>query len=376
MKKKITALLLLCALLMTLTGCAPEKKVEETINAIGKVHLGSQEMIEYAESLYFQLDVSKKVKVTNKSTLDRARSEFDRQVALADTAQEAIDAIGKVTLGSGAAVEEAREAYEMAKEYDTIGRLTGAEKTLLAAETKLAQLMEEAAQVLEKAQDLYDKKKYAEAVSLLKADFDVYVEQGMGYDYGTLLVQCLCGQSQLEFNNNHGLKAVQLLMDAANYEDYCDTTAYRSVEKQLSSYANDLNKKTPKNEEVIKRTQGAGANYVKVKAGSYDTVVKLEMIDDPTKYVLAYVKANKEAIIYILNGEYKLKYTCGPIWFGEEDLFGDHATFYETGDILTMAGYTQKVGKGYIQERSAYGGELTEGYGSDFGYQNITPDSF
>ena len=354
MKKKFLIILQICVLLLTLTGCQPEKKVVEAINGIGTVSLGSLEMIEYAEALYNALDVADKVKVTNKNTLDRARTEYDRQDAVVTEAIEKVANIGEVTLSSGKTIKAAREAFDAAIGYDVVGRLTASEKTLKAAEEKLAALEKEAEDLLVKAQELCDKGKYQEAEQLIAGSIDAFRELGIAEPYGTLAVKALCQYSQNEYNSGRYMNAMDSVMDAMDYQDCCEPSTYKMISKQISNYAIGTNKFKPKNEEVIDRTQPAGRNTVKVRAGDYDTVVKLELLDNPTKYITVFVEANNTALIYMQNGNYRFKYTCGPLWIDEYNLFGDFSTFVELPDTITMAGYTVTEKKVTTQRWGSY----------------------
>lgn len=376
MKKRILSLVQICVLLFALTACTPEKKVEEAINSIGTVNLGSLEILEYAESLYNALEVPQKTKVTNKNTLDRARSEYNRQDAVVTEAEKAVAAIGEVTLSSEEVIEKAREAFEAAIEYDVIGRLNAAQKTLEAAEEKFVKLQNETEELLNNAQKLYDSGKYLDAENLIAGVIDEYRTLGIAEEYGTLAVDALCTYSQKSYNNGQYMNAMESLMKATDYQDCCEANVYGRIAKQINDYSIGMNKFRPENEEVIDRTQNPGRNTLKVTVGDYDTLIKLELLDNPNKYIKVFVEANETALIYMLNGEYRVKYTCGPLWIDEKNMFGDFATFYELPETLTMAGYTVTEKKITTRAWGSYTKTLKEGYGNDFGLQNIDPAAF
>lgn len=376
MKKKLFIILQIFILLLTLTGCQPEKKVVDAINGIGNVSLGSLEMIEYAEALYNALNIEDKVKVTNKNTLDRARAEYNRQEAIVTDAIEQISNIGEVTIGSEKIIKAARESFDAAIDYDVVGKLTASEKTLKAAEEKLITLKKEAEDLLADAQELCDKGKYQEAEQLIAGSIDMFRELGTAEPYGTLAVKALCQYSQNEYNNGRYMNAMNAVMNAMVYEDCCEPSTYTLISKQISNYANGMHKFKPKNEEVLDRTQPAGANTLKVYAGDYDTVVKLELLDNPTKYIKVFVEAKKSATIYMHNGEYRIKYTCGPLWIDETNMFGDFSTFVELPETVTMAGFTVTKNKVTTQRRGAATATLADGYGNNYPYQNMDPNMF
>lgn len=376
MKRRILVILQICLLLLMLTACQPEKDAIQAINSIGTVSLGSLEIIEYAESLYNALPVQERVKVTNKNTLDRARAEYNRQDAVVTEADRMVSAIGEVTLNSGKAIEAAREAFDAAVEYDVVGRLTAAEKTLKNAETKYSTLQQETKDLLVNAQELYDKGKYLDAEKMIAKVIDEYRELGIAEEYGTLAVKALCQYSQKEYNNRNYMHAMESVIKAMDYQDCCESSTYSLIAKQISNYATGMNKFKPKHEEVIDRTQAAGRNTLKVTAGDYDTLVKVEMLDNPNKYIKVFVEANKSAIIYMQNGDYRVKYTCGPLWIDEYNMFGDFASFVELPETMTMAGFTITKNKITTQRWGSYTATLSEGYSNNFGYQNIDPAAF
>ena len=86
----------------------------EKINAIGEVTLESGAAIEAAEAAYNALTDDQKALVNNYDVLTNARSTYEKLVAdraAADAVIEKINAIGEVTLESGAAIEAAEAAY-------------------------------------------------------------------------------------------------------------------------------------------------------------------------------------------------------------------------------------------------------------------------
>ena len=85
------------------SGSKAVEKAEEAIGAIGTVTLESGEKIEAAEELYGDLSKGNQKKVENRDVLYAARQEYDRMEKAVSEVQEAIDAIGaSVTLDSGA----------------------------------------------------------------------------------------------------------------------------------------------------------------------------------------------------------------------------------------------------------------------------------
>lgn len=129
---------------------AAAEPVIKLIDAIGTVTLNSGAKIEAAEEAYNKLTESQKALVTNHQVLVDARAAYDALVQQAADDQQAAQAvidkiaeIGEVTLDSEAAIQAARDAYEL---------LTPAQKnlvtnyvTLTNAESALAALQKDAA---------------------------------------------------------------------------------------------------------------------------------------------------------------------------------------------------------------------------------------
>ena len=82
-------------------------KVEQTISRIGTVTLDSEEEILNAEELYDALDSDQQEEVDNIDELFTARAEYDALVT-----DDAIEAIGTVTMDSKAAIEKAEALYD------------------------------------------------------------------------------------------------------------------------------------------------------------------------------------------------------------------------------------------------------------------------
>ena len=105
--KRVIILILCAALSINLCGCGKGKQVEAAeaaIEAIGDVTLESGEVIEAARTAYDALKPRQQEKVENYAVLTDAEAVF--------RTESAIDAIGEVTIDSGDAIEEARNAYD------------------------------------------------------------------------------------------------------------------------------------------------------------------------------------------------------------------------------------------------------------------------
>lgn len=90
------------------------RKTEEAIKAIGTVTLDSEDAIEEAEELYDDLTDAEKDKVENVRELEEAKDEYEDLCDRADAEKvdKLILSIGEVTRDSKDAIEEAKDEYE------------------------------------------------------------------------------------------------------------------------------------------------------------------------------------------------------------------------------------------------------------------------
>ena len=114
------ALAILAALLLTLCACGKVRQAEEAIDAIGNVTAESGAQIEAAEAAVEALNDKQRDKLPNLTVLEEAQTEYETVLeeqavteACVQEAENAIDAIGSVTLDSGDAIRAARAAYDL-----------------------------------------------------------------------------------------------------------------------------------------------------------------------------------------------------------------------------------------------------------------------
>ncbi len=113
--KRVAALIAACSLAACLAGCVSDPDVmaaQDAIAAIGEVSLNSRAAIESARSSYDALSDEQKAKVGNADALEAAEGEWqDSYGSRIEEAERLIDAIGDVTLDSDEAVGKAAVAY-------------------------------------------------------------------------------------------------------------------------------------------------------------------------------------------------------------------------------------------------------------------------
>ena len=138
--RRCFVLLLVLAMALTLTACSKSEAaqaVDDQIAAIGEVTLESESAIAAAEEAVAALAEEDRKQLDNEDDLKEARAAYETLV-LEDQAagvEEAIDAIGTVTVDSGEAVEAARALYdaspaEVQALVENFSDLEAAEETL------------------------------------------------------------------------------------------------------------------------------------------------------------------------------------------------------------------------------------------------------
>lgn len=372
--KKTISLLCIAILLFTLTACSKEDKVIVAIDNIGEVTLSSSEAIQNAKSLYDALDDSVKANVTNYEILEAAEKEYKRQAGLISDAINAVNNIGTVTAYSGDIINAAYDALTAAYDYDVEGGLEPMLETYRAAYDEYNRIIDEiianAEDTINKANDLIDSEEYGEAgrlfAELAEAMPDEYVQSECARLAANALL--LEARTQLQQGNvEHALEMINFGEKYVTEDELIDRIAtYRAMFEALETAV------VPENGEFLNHAIKAGRNTFEVSSPYGDALLKIESVEDPAVYDLVYIKAGEKAKFNIVNGEYKVKYTAGPVWYGEEYMFGPDATFYLYEDTIKPAGYTSGD---YIHwhELSV---ELNTGFGEDYGGQNIDPAEF
>lgn len=372
MNRKLSALLLTCLMLLALTGCGGKNKVIRAIDAIGTVTMDSLEKIEKAEALYARLEEAEQAEITNKEELDAARAEYQRQSALIQAAADAIDAIGTVTIERTPAIADAREAYDAASVYDTGALLAEKAEVLQLAEDALRQLISDAEPLLEKIGQL--KAEGANlAIEELAAPYALYLPEGeLRTQLSDAVMEALCAEAKLQLEAGSNVAAMELMERTGRYGSGCSEEALARRDAQLTAFREALSRNTPSNGTILERTYNAGRNIFTVTVGSTDTCVKLELVSDPEKYVMFFVRANETVKVNLLNGTYRIKYTTGEQWYGEAEMFGPNATCLMLDETVEVAGYTTTTHV-YWHTVSC---TLHSGYDAELGAQNMDPADF
>ena len=143
MKKKLLALALSALLVFTLSACGKSEAaqaVDNQIAAIGEITEESEPLITAAEEAVAALAAEDKEQLDNLEMLEQARADYQNLLLAGEAAKvdEAIAAIGTVTLDSADAIESARALYDGCE--SDVKALVSALPDLEAAEAALTDL--------------------------------------------------------------------------------------------------------------------------------------------------------------------------------------------------------------------------------------------
>jgi hypothetical protein len=119
MKKRIALIVLAVLMVLMLAACKSEnaKMVDEKIFQLGKITLKSESKIEELEIMVENLTEKEKGQLDNLHILEKARETYEtlleeQNMKYIGKVEDAIKAIGNVTLDSGEIIAKARKAYE------------------------------------------------------------------------------------------------------------------------------------------------------------------------------------------------------------------------------------------------------------------------
>lgn len=145
---RLAAAALAVALCAGVAGCAladPDvKAAQDSITSIGEVSLESHDTIAAARASYDTLTDEQKAKASNARKLDDAEQAWQEKYgSRIDEAEEAISAIGAVTLDSEAAIDQAAAVYHALSTDEKVYVLN--RNDLAAAQNTLAKLKKEEA---------------------------------------------------------------------------------------------------------------------------------------------------------------------------------------------------------------------------------------
>lgn len=363
MKHKICILLLLLSFAYCSSGFFFVKayRVEKAIDDIGFVTLGSEEQIEKAEQMYWELSDWERKFVGNYDDLLLARGRLGELEQIVKAAQSAIDALPEsITLDSGPALIAASQAYDAARTAVVHDRVAGYDKVYMGIQT-YSQL------AVERGDQLMQQRRFPEAYQMYEIVWTNFPNSDYG---GRAYYGCrdagVCYADLLYSSGD--LKAALDTLNAveANFVSSEESTALREKINQR------LLEQRPGSGEAFHNTIGWGYGELTVLTTIRDVCVKLENMDDPSKYVMFYVRAGDEVLVPVADGSYRFKYAVGENWFDEENLFGDSTLCKMSSSVFLFATYNDSDGMYYptiqvnIDEMDAAADELIWVDVSDF----------
>lgn len=302
---------------------------EEAIDAIGAVTMESEKAIEAAENLYDALPEEGKDRVRNYFALKSARKAYDDLEAKVNKAIRAIDDIGTVTLDSGDKIKAARKAYDaLGKHGDAVG---GKLKTLTNAETAYAHCVGE--DLYNKGMELFNAKKYEEALKQFAEITKNYADAPAAADAKKASNDC-----RLKLADNATRKGDQYT--AMKWMDQVDQS-YRSSEDYQTlrnSIIQKLERARPRSGQKFLDKVGWGWCEMKVTApSSGDVCLRIVSKEDPSKVTMVYLRAGETTEVNVKDGDYTLFVTSGQYWFNKDVGFGDDAKYQKANEVLEMS---------------------------------------
>lgn len=302
---------------------APINKVEEAITAIGEVTMDSEPAIEAAEALYAELSDSQKEKVENIQVLLDARANFDLWEKAIDDAIKAINSIGTVTLDSGNAIKNARAAYDKLKSYGLESHAAIQLPTLTKAEKTFEDLTVQS--LCDAAAAKMNEKNYQEALDAYNAIIKDYPKSAKIGDAKAGVMNCTAELAKEKIKDNDLEGAMILLMGV---DKQCDHT--ENYTKTYDDLIQKLSYRRPANGKIFHNNVEWGWGKLTLEATQdKDVLFKVHTNAEPNKYTLVYVQAGKSTTISLKDGTYVVKYTTGDHWYSQDAMFGQDAAFYK-----------------------------------------------
>lgn len=298
--------------------------VEDLINQIGTVTLESEDALITAEDQYIALSGEAKKLVDNYQTLSDARKEYDRLNTAVKTAEDAIDAIGTVSLESKDAIESARKAYDDLAQDNLQSYLADKVSKLDKAETEFKDLY---------SQHLYDtglthheKGAYEEAIAAFDTIINEYGDSTVVADAQEAKAASQISLVDAACKKRDYYTAMQTLDGIA--EKYLSQETYQATYDKILA---GLKKIRPGNGVTVDGKMNWGYCYFQITAGDQDVCFKFQNTADASKYIMVYVRAGQTKKVNVEDGTYSIKWATGEHWFDKEHHFGDNTTYRARG---------------------------------------------
>jgi len=312
--------------------------VEEAIDAIGKVTMESSGAIKNAEVLYSELAEEQQAEVENYEVMVAARNEYDRQEKLLIDAVAAIEDIGTVTLNSKDKIEKARKAYDALEPDGLTVYVEEEAKILVAAEEKYEKLYVE--DIYSRGLTLYEQKNYNTALEKFAEIVKDHSGSSRVKSAKEYAGKCMLAQAQASYNSMDYETTMKLLTEAKKSYGTSD-----EIEELLEKLEKRLDSIRPINGRKF-GSDGIPWGYgtLTITAGTKDVFLKIISEENPAKFRMIYVRAGEKLEINLQDGEYKVQYSTGDYWYGDKVGFGKDAVYKEVSKVYS---YTTVVEGNY-----------------------------
>lgn len=351
------------------------KNADDLISAIGTVTLESESKIEAAETAVSALSAEDKEHLDGAETLAAARETYDTLVQEAATAQEAADveaainAIGEVTLEREAAIDAARTAYDAASDeakalVSNAAALDEAGETLLAlkaapveeAIAAIGTVTLDSGEAIDTARKAFEESSpEIQAAVQNAADLDAAAEalSGLRAAQAEELISAI---GEVTLDSAGAVQAAQDAYDALSPED----AKLVKNAADLTAAAERLNALKKEQGQAMlanfyhQHDQVTGIDWYYPKAYPYYTNSNMWGVDIRT-FVLPYMGQDKDGHIW-------LRLVCH--YYGDDWIFFDHAIFSIDGENQVKQFSRSELSRdhdgGYVWETADIAAESSE----------------
>ncbi|MBQ3217128.1 MAG: hypothetical protein IJB35_04855 [Oscillospiraceae bacterium] len=323
----------LLVLAVLLTGCGKVTETEEAIAAIGTVTVDSEAAIIYAEQLYASLSENQQARVEGADLLTAARTEYDRQQDLITQTETAIASIGTVTVDSGKQIQQARELYRALIGEKLETQVSHLLPILEEAETTYELVQIQA--VYDDAADIYEMNNYEKAIELFDAFIEQYPDSPLVKDAKRNAADChtkLLANYLTESNLEEALQRIEMI--PKQYGSNSVSAEYTQLKTRISDMLAEIRPET--GEFFLDELDSGYGEFTISNESDHDVCLKLIDNEDSEKAVLFYVRAKESHTFNLEDGEYILRYSSGEHWFGDEAMFGENSYYAQSAGLCEI----------------------------------------
>ena len=308
--------------------------VDEAISAIGTVTMESGETIEAAREAYDSLEAEAQGYVTAYDTLTSAEADYEAMVNAVAETEAAIALLEDMTLDSQGDIDDAWDSYNGLSE-ELQGYVANYD-VLEGAQDAYKALVEEmgAAEV----QARIDAGVYEDAISYGE-QFALDYSDALGdSDVITLAVQKAKLYQAWSYYNANYLEDTQDKLDEL-YDEVENETMLYYVDQLQNKLTGWIASIRPSNGKIISSSISGGYGELTVNSGSRDMLIKVEGAYDSSRYIYFFVRADSSATINVPDGDYIVKYASGDVYYGDgaEKIFGRDTSYTEADDTMSFS---------------------------------------